>query len=291
VGVLIGWIVGFLAVRFVLLAGHDMLHVPALQRLNYRSRKLVTAGGLYLVMAVLIIEAGRSALGGFEIGDPPGLNPARPLVLFAAFGFGLLGFMDDMLGSEDRGFRGHLRALSQGRLTSGMLKLIGGAAIALVLASAPGFVTGKRLLADALLIALAANLGNLLDRAPGRVIKCSLLAYIPIAIVAGTGAVGIAVAPLMGATVGILPEDLHERLMLGDTGANVLGGILGLVVVLECDRTTRNIVLVVLIALNLASEFVSYSAVIEKVPPLRWLDQLGRRRVPPPTDAAAGTGV
>ncbi len=62
-GVLIGWVVGFLAVRFVLLAGHDMLHVPALERLNYRGRKLVTAGGLYLVMAVLIIEAGRAALG------------------------------------------------------------------------------------------------------------------------------------------------------------------------------------------------------------------------------------
>jgi len=51
-----------------------------------------------------------------------------------------------------------------------MLKLIGGAAIALVLAAAPGFVTGKRLVADALLIALAANLGNLLDRVPGRAV-------------------------------------------------------------------------------------------------------------------------
>ncbi len=290
-GVLIGWIVGFLAVRFVLVAGHDMFHVPALARLNYRGRRLITAGGLYLVMAVLIVEAGRSALGGFEIGDPPGLNPARPLVLFAAFGFGLLGFMDDVLGGEDRGFRGHLRALARGRLTTGMVKLIGGAAIALVLASAPGFVTGKRLLADALLIALAANLGNLLDRAPGRVIKCSLVAYIPIAIVAGTGAVGIAVAPLMGATLGLLPEDLHERLMLGDTGANVLGGILGLVVVLECDRTTRNIVLAVLVVLNLASEFVSFSRVIERVPPLRWIDQLGRARAAPPIDPTDHTAA
>ena len=287
-GVLIGWVVGFLAVRFVLLAGHDMLHAPALERLNYRGRRLVTAGGLFLVMAVLIVEAGRSALGAFDIGDPPGLNPARPLVLFAAFGFGLLGFMDDVLGSEDRGFKGHLRALAQGRLTTGMLKLIGGAAIALVLASAPGFVTGKRLLSDALLIALAANLGNLLDRAPGRTIKCSLAAYVPIAIVAGTGPVGIAVAPLIGATVGLLPEDLHERLMLGDTGANVLGGVLGLVVVLECDRTTRNIVLIALIALNLASELVSFSRVIERVPPLRWLDRLGRS-APPPVDPAART--
>jgi UDP-GlcNAc:undecaprenyl-phosphate GlcNAc-1-phosphate transferase len=286
VEVLIGWVVGFLAVRFVLLAGGDMLRAPALERLNYRGRKLVTAGGLFLVMAVLIVEAGRSALGSFDIGDPPGLNPARPLVLFAAFGFGLLGFMDDVLGSEDRGFRGHVHALARGRLTTGMLKLIGGAAIALVLASAPGFVTGKRLVADALLIALAANLGNLLDRAPGRTIKYSLAAYIPIAIVAGTGPVGIALAPMMGATAGLLPDDLHERLMIGDTGANVLGGVLGLAVVLECGRTTRNIVLVVLVALNLASELVSFSRVIERVPPLRWFDRLGRPSVPPPIDPA-----
>ncbi|MGZ6994659.1 MAG: hypothetical protein ACXVIM_05565 [Acidimicrobiia bacterium] len=280
--IVIGWVVGFLAVRFVLLAGKDMLHAPALERSNYRGRTLATAGGLSLVMAVLIVEAGRAALGAFEIGDVPGLNPARPLVLFAAFGFGLLGFMDDVLGSEDRGFKGHLRALSQGRLTTGMLKLIGGAGIALVLAAAPGFVTGKRLLSDALLIALAANLGNLLDRAPGRVIKCSLAAYVPIAIIAGAGPVGIAVAPLIGATAGLLPDDLHERMMLGDTGANVLGGVLGLVVVLECDRTTRNVVLIVLVALNLAAEFVSFSQVIERVPPLRWLDQLGRARTSPP---------
>jgi UDP-N-acetylmuramyl pentapeptide phosphotransferase/UDP-N-acetylglucosamine-1-phosphate transferase len=80
----------------------------------------------------------------------------------------------------------------------------------------------------------------------------------------------------MGGAVGLMPEDLRERMMLGDTGANVLGGVLGLVVVLECSRTSRNVVLVVLIVLNLISERVSFSSVIEKVPPLRWLDQLGR---------------
>lgn len=274
--VLLGWVVGFVAVRFMLLTGRDMLASPALARENYRGRTLATAGGLFLVMAVLLVEAGRSGLGTFDVGDPPGLNPARPLVLFAAFGFGLLGFMDDVLGSEDRGFKGHFRALTQGRLTTGMIKLIGGAAIALVLASAPGFVTGKRVIADALLIALAANLGNLFDRAPGRVIKVSLACYVPIAIVAGTGAVGIAAAPVIGATAGLLPEEMRERLMLGDTGANVLGGLLGLIVVLECSRTVRNVVLVVLIVLNLASELVSFSKVIERVPPLRWLDHLGR---------------
>ena len=276
VPVLLAWVVGFLAVRLLLQTGRELWSAPALARENFRGRRVFTAAGLVLIMAVLVVEAGRSGFGALGLGDEPGVNAARPLIVYAAFGFGLLGFVDDMLGGEDRGFRGHVIALAHGRLTSGMVKLLGGAAIALVLAAVPGFVTWQRLVADAVLIALAANLANLLDRAPGRVVKCSLLAYVPLAIIAGTGPVGVAVAPLMGAAVGVLPEDLRERVMLGDTGANILGGVLGLVVVLECSRTARNGIFIALIVANLLSEFVSFSAVIDRVPPLRWFDRLGR---------------
>ncbi len=275
-GVVVAWIVGFLAVRFLLISGRELVRADALARLNYRGVVVYTAAGIVIAMAVLIVEAGRSALGAIGLGDEPGLNLARQPVLFAALGFAFLGFLDDVLGGEDRGFKGHLRALAHGRLTSGMVKLLGGAAIALVLASVPGFVTWQRLLSDAVLIALAANLANLLDRAPGRTIKYSLLAYAPLAVVAGAGSVGVAVAPIMGAAVGVLPEDLREHVMLGDTGANILGGVLGLMVVLVCGRGVRNGVLVALIVLNLASEFVSFSRVIRAVPPLRWFDSLGR---------------
>ncbi len=113
-----------------------------------------------------------------------------------------------------------------------------------MVAAEPGFITGKRVIADALLIALAANLGNLLDRAPGRTIKVALVAYVPVALLLGTGAVGIAVAPVMGAALGVLPEDLRERLMLGDTGANVLGAVLGVAIVLGTGRGTRNGVII-----------------------------------------------
>ena len=111
-----------------------------------------------------------------------------------------------------------------------------------MLVATPGFATGRRLLVDAVLIALAANLGNLLDRAPGRTLKAAAIAYVPLAIVLGDGAVGVAIAPAMGAAFGLLPDDLRERLMLGDAGANVIGAVLGLGVVLgrgEADAHHR----------------------------------------------------
>jgi hypothetical protein len=46
--------------------------------------------------------------------------------------------------------------------------------------------------------------------------------------------------------------------------------------VFTLGRGARTGVLVALIVLNLASEFISFSKIIEKVPPLRYLDRLGR---------------
>ncbi len=283
--VVLAVIVGFMAVRYLAVAGHGLLRVPLLMRENYRRVAVPTAGGILIVASALLVESGRSTLGAFNLGDPPGRNPARPLVLFACFGFGLLGLVDDLLGdSSAQGFLGHLGSLARGRLTTGALKVIGGAAIALVLAASPGFITGKRLVSDALLIALSANLANLLDRAPGRTIKCALVAYVPFAFVAGTGEVAMAVAPVIGAALGILGDDLRERIMLGDTGANVLGAVLGLGVVLDVGRGARNGILVVMVVLNVAAELVSFSSVIDRVAPLRVLDRLGR-----PVSAAART--
>jgi UDP-N-acetylmuramyl pentapeptide phosphotransferase/UDP-N-acetylglucosamine-1-phosphate transferase len=277
--VILGLLVGLLTVRLLVIFGRDLLDAPALQRRNFRDRPLPTAAGLLVVIAVLGVEAGRATLGAFGLGDEPGRNIARALVLFACLGFGLLGLIDDLLGTEqDRGFRGHLHALSEGRVTTGVIKIFGGAAVALVLAANVSFVSGRRLLADAVLIALAANLANLLDRAPGRAIKAGLVAWLAIVVVARGDAVSIAIAPVIGAFCGLLGDDLHEHLMLGDTGANVLGGVLGLAVVLDVGRGPRNFVLIGLVALTLAAEVVSFSSVIDRVPVLRRFDMVGRSR-------------
>jgi UDP-N-acetylmuramyl pentapeptide phosphotransferase/UDP-N-acetylglucosamine-1-phosphate transferase len=282
VTVVVAIVVGLVTVRFLRMVSGDILASPALERRNYRNAPIPTAGGIYLVLTVLVIEAGRAVLGALGVGEETGLTQARSEVLFAVFGFALLGLIDDLAAvGDDRGFRGHLGALRQGRVTTGLLKLLGGAAIAVVLVATPGFKDGRGLLVDAMLIALAANLGNLLDRAPGRTIKFGLVAYVPIAIVIGTAPIAIAVAPVMGAALGLLGDDLRERLMLGDTGANVIGAVLGLAVVLGASEGWRLVVMLALLALNVSAELVSFSQVIESVPPLRALDRLGRSRHDP----------
>ncbi|MFM8972953.1 MAG: hypothetical protein ACKOOG_10010 [Actinomycetota bacterium] len=271
-------VLGLTAVRLAYFGSHDLFGHSALRRENYRGRTVVTAAGILVVVAVLFAAAGRSVVAALGPGAAEGLDGAQALMIVAVIGFAFLGLIDDLLGAEDtRGFRGHVRAAFRGRLTTGFVKLAGGGALAVVLVAAPGFATGRRLIVDAVLIALAANLGNLLDRAPGRVGKVGFVAYVPLAVALGASDIGVALAVVMGAFLGLLRDDLGERIMLGDTGANALGGALGLAVVLGCGAGVRLGVWGGLVTHNLAAVFVSFSRVNATTPPLRAFDRLGRR--------------
>ncbi len=272
--------VGFVAGRVTWLASRPWFAQPALARPNYRGRSIPVGVGLVLPIALFVVEAGRAAAGAAGVGDRPGIGAARLLTVAAVTGFCLLGAIDDVAGSgEYRGFRGHVLALAAGQVTTGLFKLLGGAAVALV---AVGPVAGEslgRLLADASLVALGANLGNLLDRGPGRATKAGLAVFAALAAGASASArpalTGVAV--VIGAAAALLSDDLRERLMLGDAGANALGAALGLGVVLATGPGTRNAALIALVVLNGLGEVVSFTKVIDAVPPLRSLDQLGRR--------------
>lgn len=219
----------------------------------------------------------------------PGLNGrTRAAALLAGAGAGVLGGYDDLTGSSSsRGFKGHLGALAQGELTSGAVKILGigatGLAAAAIVGPPPGSTGrgvlrgGADLLVNGAIIAGGANLMNLFDLRPGRAIKVGLLAGAPLA--CGSGAAVVA-APL-GAAVALLPEDLGERAMLGDTGANALGALLGLAAT-RLPLGGRLAVLGGLVALNGASEFVSFTKVIQRTPVLNRLDMLGRRPVHAP---------
>jgi 4-amino-4-deoxy-L-arabinose transferase-like glycosyltransferase len=62
----------------------------------------------------------------------------------------------------------------------------------------------------------------------------------------------------------------------------MLVAVLGLAVVLGSRDSIRLVVMLVLLGFNVAAEMVSFSRVIDAVPPLRWFDRLGSRRAHQP---------
>jgi UDP-GlcNAc:undecaprenyl-phosphate/decaprenyl-phosphate GlcNAc-1-phosphate transferase len=216
----------------------------------------------------------------------PGLPaPARTAGLIALAGAGAFGAVDDLREDGNRkGLRGHLGELAHGRVTTGGLKVLGiGATGVLAAACASRPVTTSRAAAvigvglSGAVVAASANLVNLLDLRPGRALKAVLLGAGPV--IAGRGATRSSVvlgSVAAGAASALLRDDLNERAMLGDTGANAAGALLGVAALHRLGPRGQAGLLAVLTGLTLISERVSFTAVIESTPGLRELDALGR---------------
>jgi UDP-GlcNAc:undecaprenyl-phosphate GlcNAc-1-phosphate transferase len=271
------FVVGLVAAPVLWVLSAGAFGGQVFQRENFRGRALPTAVGIIVALVVLVTDAVVAVVVAAGADPDAAAVDGLRLTTFTALGFGLLGLLDDLGGAgESGGFAAHLRALAGGRLTTGAIKLFGGAAVAVVVVATREPDSVGRVLADGALVALAANLGNLFDRAPGRTIKVALVAFVVLVVAVGAEPELAGVALAVGAGAGLLTADLGERLMLGDAGANVLGAALGLGVVLTCSPGVRTAVLVVLAALNLVSERVSFSRVIAATPPLDAADRWGR---------------
>ncbi|MBV9097731.1 MAG: hypothetical protein JO079_06715 [Frankiaceae bacterium] len=184
---------------------------------------------------------------------------------------GALGLYDDLAGdSHARGLRGHLAALREGRVTTGMVKLAG-----LVSAGAITSLAQRRrsrdVVVDTFLVAGTANLVNLFDLRPGRALKVVVLASLPL--VRRNVTAGAAV----GAAAALLPADLGEDAMIGDCGANALGALVGWTLAHGLGPRARVVALSSVVALTLASERVSFTEVIAGNRWLATIDRLGRR--------------
>lgn len=279
--VIIASLVGFLVGRTLWIALRQSWQRQPLMRTNYQGVTLPTAAGVVIAFALLTVEAVRAGIGAAGMGTDPGLTAPRSAVLTVVLGFTVIGLLDDLTGTTKvRGLAGHLRALGRGELTTGAMKLFVGAAISLVGVAILMPDSLGTLVVSAAVVALSANLFNLLDLRPGRATKAGVGTFAVIALAAGFDTALVPVALVIGAAAALMLDDLHERLMIGDTGANAIGAAIGMGLVTQLGSTGRIVALVVLAALNLLSEFVSFSRIIDQVAPLRVLDQIGRRRPP-----------
>jgi UDP-GlcNAc:undecaprenyl-phosphate GlcNAc-1-phosphate transferase len=298
------------ALPFVLSFASAALLAPALlralsdagqTRLNYRERPLPYAFGVLALAAALpaliplmLVQRLASERVFYPV--------ALPIAVYA-LGVLALGLVDDTLArpkpraaparsdadapseaasarptvdpGAPRGWRGHGAALLRGELTTGVLKAAGSLGLALFAMSFLDLSDGRWLLAAGVLV-LATNVFNLLDLRPGRAIKAFVLLGAGLTIgavdVRPLWALGLFSAPALVAGV----YDVRERAMLGDTGANLLGALAGLWLVLTLSATGQLVALALLAAITLYGELRSISTLVEKTPGLRALDSWGR---------------
>jgi len=277
------------------------------ERTNFHGVTVSLRGGVAMAGASVASAAVASALS-----DQP---RAALGGLVASLGGGLAGYIDDVdQGAHDggkvaKGLKGHLGALAHGQVTTGVIKIAGIGASALAASALVGSkatsVSGKAadLVLNTVLIAGTANLANLLDLRPGRALKATVLVATPLsyfscaaakpeasgasgapsatpaapASASGASAQRLLASGLNAAAITALVEDLQETTMLGDTGANAAGALLGTSLAANDSWKLRLGTALGVVGLILASEKVSFSKVIAANPALNWLDQLWRR--------------
>ena len=228
------------------------------RRSNYRGRPVLFPLGTVLLIATAAALAA---------------DPSRWLAFLA--GVGALGLLDDLVAGEPRGVRGHARALLRGRLSTGAVKAIGTLGLAVYATAGAGLSAPEQLAAIGVL-ALAAHLGNLLDTRPGRSEKALALVAAAVCIGSWSLAALEPVAAMLGPVAFCAWLTLRERAMLGDSGASLIGGMNGILLVTTLSAAALWLALAALIAISLYGEFRSISSAIGRVPLLQRLDSLGR---------------
>jgi UDP-N-acetylmuramyl pentapeptide phosphotransferase/UDP-N-acetylglucosamine-1-phosphate transferase len=244
-------------------------------RENYRGAKVAFPAGIAVPVVAVLALVPLSLVA--ELADEPVFKPGAQAAVTYVIGVALLGLLDDLVGSDAaaRGWRGHARAASSGVLSTGVIKAVGSLGLALYALSGSGRDTGEYLLAVVVLV-LATNLFNLLDLRPGRSAKALVLLGLALSLGSMDADPLWTVGLFLGPILVLLPLDLREVGMLGDTGSNAIGAVAGLWLVLTLSVTGQAIALAVMAALTIYGEFRSISAVIDRTPGLRHLDSVGR---------------
>ena len=202
------------------------------------------------------------------------------LLYIFTFIFGMIsmffaGVLDDIIGNRDVSWlKGHFISLFKGNLTTGGFKAVFGGLIGILIS----IVVSKNILdiiINTLIIALSTNLMNLLDLRPGRAIKVYLVIIISIFITL-TGYIKVLPLLILPNVIAYFNYDLKAKAMMGDTGSNVLGISIGILMILGYSFNVRVSWLVFLILIHLLTEKYSLTKIIENNKILNFIDKLGR---------------
>lgn len=240
-----------------------------LRRENFREERIPAVAGLVLVIGGVFFYAVEWMEQGIHIAT-------AATYFLVTFAFGTLGMLDDVAGDRSvGGFRGHVGALLKGKLTTGAAKMIGGGIVSLVAGFLLFWPLWPQALLAAVLIALTANTINLLDLRPGRCLFGFFLGAVAvIATLAVTGHLPNGFLFYFAVAIAIIlyPLDAQATVMLGDTGANAFGAILGVAMAIFFPWYVQLAIVVGMALFQVRSERHSWSKTIENSPVLRAID-------------------
>lgn len=198
------------------------------------------------------------------------------IYLFSLVLMGLIGLLDDLIGEKEvKGLKGHIINFLKGNPTTGGIK----AGVGFLISLFVSIILSKNILeiiVNAFVIALFTNLINLFDLRPGRSIKVFILFGIILLSTSNTFEYNKILYSFFGILFIYLPIDLKAKAMMGDVGSNTMGITLGIYCALTQSIQVKIIYMLILIAIHILAEKVSFSKIIENNRLLKFLDDLGR---------------
>ncbi len=274
---------GFLGTYFMIPLFKSMLVNGNVIRPNYKNEMIPVGMGIVFLPMIIInsIILGFVTLNNIWFVSSSNYNLnivwllCLALYIFSMMAMFFAGALDDLIGNRNvSGLKGHFKSLFKGELTTGGFKALFGGFVGLVVSVCISSSIVD-IIVNTLIIALSTNLMNLFDLRPGRAIKAYLVIMIPIYITL-TGYTKVFPLLILPNVLAYFNIDLKARGMMGDTGSNVLGISIGVLMALGYGIKVRLAWLVFLILMNLISEKFSLTKIIEKNRVLKFIDNLGR---------------
>lgn len=262
------------SVHFFLVDHQLILH-------NYRGVPVAIGYGLYLWLLAFLFGLLQSVAASIGYGWERSEHNSFILLCLSVVFF--LGWLDDTIGStEPKGMAGHLKIWHlEKRWTTGLVKAVGIAIIAWWVVWELQHPWWIKLL-QWLLLTLSSNMINLLDVRPGRAMKGFWLLSTVVFLSSYFFQHGLYMEtwrilfPFLIGTVMLFPFDLHEKGMLGDAGANLLGFAAGYAAIVSTPYWVQYLLLIIFVVLHGYAEKHSISRGIEKITWLRKIDRWGR---------------
>ena len=274
---------GFLGTYFMIPLFKSMLVNGNVIRPNYKNEMIPVGMGIVFLPMIIInsIILGFVTLNNIWFVSSSNYNLnivwllCLALYIFSMMAMFFAGALDDLIGNRNvSGLKGHFKSLFKGELTTGGFKALFGGFVGLVVSVCISSSIVD-IIVNTLIIALSTNLMNLFDLRPGRAIKAYLVIMIPIYITL-TGYTKVLPLLILPNVLAYFNTDLKARGMMGDTGSNVLGISIGVLMALGYGIKVRLAWLVFLILMHLITEKFSLTKIIEKNRVLKFIDNLGR---------------